>query len=191
MDVRTDQEIISLILHGEVHLFRHIVTRHQLMAYRTAFSVTRNHEDAQEVTQDSFMKAFASLHSFQGRSRFSTWLFRIVYHKALNHLESSNSYKKHIELGDTINMDNYFTDDSFQALIGKDQVNYIGKALDQLSSEDRVALTLYYLDEQSQQEISTITGWNLASTKQRIHRARARLDQALNKILNIEKNNLL
>ncbi len=161
------------------------------MAYRTAYSVTRNHEDAQEVAQDAFMKAFSSLHTFQGRSRFSTWLFRIVYHKALNHLEGSKSYKKHVGLDDTTGMDQYFTGDSFQTLVGKDQARYIGKALDLLSAGDRVALSLYYLDGQSQQEISTITGWSPASTKLRIHRARARLNQALHKILDTEKDNLL
>ena len=191
MDDRTDEEIISFVLKGHVAEYRHIAERHQHMAYRTAFSVTRNHEAAQEVVQDAFMKVFSSLGSFQGRSRFSTWLFRIVYHKALNYLEASESYKKHIVMDEAVNTDNYVAEDSTRSLFGNDQVKYIQQALDLLSAEDRIALSLYYLEERPQPEISEITGWSLASTKQRIHRARARLDQVLNKILNNEKKDLL
>jgi RNA polymerase sigma factor (sigma-70 family) len=191
MDSRTDEEIIRLILNGHTDAYRSLVERHQQMVYRVAFSVTRNHEDAEEVTQDAFLKAFTSLSGFQGRSRFTTWLFRIVYHRALNHLESSGSYRKYVELDESISAGHHMADDGFRSLNEKDQIKYIGKALDQLNAGDRMALSLYYLEDMPQQEISGITGWSLASTKQRVHRARAKLHQALNAILKTEKKNLL
>lgn len=191
MGIRTDEEIISCILNGDIQDFRLLVERHQIMAYRTALSVTRYREDAQEVLQDAFLKAFSALNSFQGRSRFSTWLFRIVYYQALNHLEKIKHYQNKIELDENINTDNHPVADSFGRLVSEDRVLYIGKALDMLSAEDRTALNLYYLEEQPQPEIATTTGWSLTSTKQRIHRARTRLELALDKLLKIEKNNLL
>lgn len=191
MDERTDEEIIRSVLSGRVHDFQLLVERHMKLAYRTAFSVVRNHEDTQEILQDAFLKAFTSLASFHGKSKFSTWLFRIVYHTSLNHLEKSKSYQKNILLGDIKNAEDYIIGDSWNQLINKDQVMYIGKALNLLSAEDRLALSLFYLDEKSQLEISSITGWSLSSTKVRIHRARSKLDKALQQILDTEKDSLI
>lgn len=191
MDNRNDKEIIKLVLNGKVYDFRYLVERYTRMAYKTAFAVTRNHEDAQEIVQDAFLKAFSSLDSFQGKSKFATWLYRIIYHTALNKLEKSKSYKNHIELMHVEEANNLSVNDSWDQLVGKDRLKYIGKALDCLSAEDRIALSLYYLDGRPQQEISNITGWNLSSTKLRIHRARAKLDQILKAILDTEKDSLL
>lgn len=191
MDARTDEEIIGLVLSGDAELFRHLVERHEGIAYRTAFAVTRNREDAEEVVQDAFMKAFTSLGAFQQRSKFSTWLFRIVYRQSLNHIEKSKPYKTNIDLGFSSEKEDYLITQDRQKLIHKDQGLYIGKALEKLSVPDRLALSLYYLDEKSQQEISVLTGWSLAATKLRIHRARSRFDEVLEKIFGNEKDNLL
>lgn len=191
MEERTDEEIIRSVLSGRVHDFQLLVERHMKLAYRTAFSVVQNHEDAQEVVQDAFLKAFTNLASFHGKSKFSTWLFRIVYHTSLNHLEKSKSYQKNILLGDIENTDDYNIGDSWNHLITKDRVKYIEDALNLLIAEDRLALSLFYLDEKSQHEISSITGWSLSSTKMRIHRARSKLNKALQQILDTEKNSLI
>jgi len=191
MEPASDEEIIKRILNGHIQDFWHIVRRYQGMAYKTAFSVTRHHEDAQEVAQDAFMKAFSSLASFKGLSRFSTWFFRIVYYTALNHLEKSKAYQRRIRPDGDLDPDSFFSEDGFRQLADKDQAQYIGRALELLVPDDRLALSLYYLDGYPQPEIAELTGWSLASTKQRIHRARTRLDQALTTLLNTEKKDLL
>lgn len=191
MDARTDEQIIGLVLNGDVQAFRHLIERHEGMAYRTAFAVTRNHEDAQEIVQDAFLKAFSCLGSFQGRSQFSTWLFRIVYRRALNHLEKSKSYKTNMDMDVMVEKADNLVTDNREKLIHKDQELYIGKVLEKLSVPDRLALSLYYLDEKSQPEISQLTGWSLSATKLRIHRARAKFDEVLEKILGTEKDSLL
>ena len=191
MDARTDEEIIGLVLNGDVQAFRHLIERHTRIAYSTAFAITRNKEDAEEIVQDAFLKAFSSLGSFQGRSRFSTWLFRIVYHRALNHIEKYKPYKTITDLDLTFEKENDLITQEREMLVHKDQEIYIGKALEKLSVPDRLALSLYYLDEKSQQEISRLTGWSLAATKGRIHRARLKFDEALEKILGNEKDSLL
>lgn len=191
MDARSDEEIIGLVLNGDVQAFRHLIERHTRIAYSTAFAVIRNHEDAEEIVQDAFLKAFSSLGSFQGRSRFSTWLFRIVYHRALNHLEKHKLYKTNTDLDFTFEKEDDLVTQEREKLVHKDQELYIGKTLEKLSVPDRLALSLYYLDEKSQQEISLLTGWSLAATKLRIHRARAKFDEVLEKILGNEKDSLL
>jgi RNA polymerase sigma factor (sigma-70 family) len=191
MDDKTDEEIIRSVRNGNVQEFRHIIGRHSTFTYRTAFAVCRNHEDAQEIIQDAFTKAFISLDSFQGKSKFSTWLFRIVYFTAINHLEKNHSYKRHIDLYDVTGsgFDIAF-DPGWDRLIRNDRIKYVGQALNQLGPEDRLALSLFYLEEKSQKEIAAITGWNLSATKLRIHRARLKLSQGLEKILENEKESL-
>lgn len=191
MDARSDEEIIGLVLNGDVQAFRHLIERHTRIAYTTAFAVTRNHEDAEEIVQDAFLKAFSFLGSFQGRSRFSTWLFRIVYHRALNHIEKYKLYKTNTDLDFKFEKEDDLITQEREELVHKDQELYIGKALEKLSVPDRLALSLYYLDEKSQQEISLLTGWSLAATKLRIHRARSKFDEAVEKILGNEKDSLL
>ena len=191
MDARTDEEIIGLVLKGDVQAFRHLIERHEEIAFRTAFAVTRNHEDAEEIVQDAFLKAFSALGSFEGRSKFATWLFRIVYRHALNHIEKSNPHKMNMGLDATAENEGDLVTPHRDKLIHKDQGIYIGKALEQLNVPDRLALSLYYLDERSQQEIAELTGWSLAATKLRIHRARSKFDEALEKILGKEKDSLL
>ncbi|NJO25248.1 MAG: RNA polymerase sigma factor [Bacteroidia bacterium] len=191
MDARTDEEIIGLVLDGDVQAFRHLIDRHKGIAYSTAFAVTRNHEDAEEIVQDAFLKAFTSLGSFQGRSKFSTWLFRIVYHRALNHIEKYKSYKTNTDLDFKFEKEDDLITQEREKLVRKEQELYIGRALEKLNAPDRLSLSLYYLDEKSQQEISQLTGWSLAATKGRIHRARSKFDEALEKILGNEKDSLL
>ncbi len=191
MEGRTDEEIILSVLDGNVQDFRYLIERHEMMAYRTAFSVCRSHEDTQEITQDAFMKAFTSLGTFHGKSRFTTWLFRIVYYTALNYLEKRNPYRKYVDLNNAKGTEYDIAATGWNNLINNDRIKYIEKALDQLTPEDRIALTLYYLEEKPQKEIAEITGWNLAATKVRIHRARTKLDQFLGILLKTEKDSLL
>src|SRR5687768_11960070 len=127
MDATTDEQIIRHVLNGDVQAFRHLIERHTGIAYSTAFAVTRNHEDAEEIVQDSFLKAFSSLGSFEGRSKFSTWLFRIVYHRALNHIEKSNPSKASMDLDFTAENEPWLVTHNRENLFHKDQELYIGK----------------------------------------------------------------
>jgi RNA polymerase sigma-70 factor (ECF subfamily) len=191
MGDQTDEAIIQRVLAGHIQDFRIIIEKHSHMAYRSAFSITNNHEDAQEIVQDAFMKAFSALSTFQGRSKFSTWLFRIVYHKALNHLEKTRNYKTITDLENIVDSEYPLNEDHWKRLVNRDQTKFLGLALSQLIPEDRLALSLYYLEEKDQKEISEITGWNLSATKVRIHRARTKLSREIEKILDTEKDSLL
>ncbi|MBN8665934.1 MAG: RNA polymerase sigma factor [Chitinophagales bacterium] len=189
MDKQNDEAIVLSVLKGNVTDFRHLVDRHSNLAYRTAFSVCQSHEDAQEITQDAFIKAFLSLASFQRKSKFSTWLFRIVYYTALNHLEKTKSYKKSVNLyGSEYDFDELadFTIPG-QLTQREEQEKFVHEALTQLNPDDRLALSLFYMEEKQQKEISQLTGWSLSAVKVRIFRARNKLQEVLEKLLVNEK----
>lgn len=193
MDEKNDEAIILSVLKGNVQDFRHLAERYSAMAYHTAFSVCRSHEDAQEITQDAFIKAFSSLSSFQRRSKFSTWLFRIVYYTALNHIEKTAAYKKHVALYEPGNdwhepADLQIPD---QLTGSTEKIKYLRQALTRLHPHDCLVLTLFYLEEKPQKEISALTGWSQSAVKVRIHRARLKLQEVLGELLPNEKKSLL
>ncbi|MEQ8811539.1 MAG: sigma factor, partial [Imperialibacter sp.] len=81
----TEEELITFIKKGESAYFRHLVDRHKSYVYTLALRVVCSHEDAQEVAQDSFIKAYHYLKGFKRGARFSTWLYRIVFNTAISH----------------------------------------------------------------------------------------------------------
>ena len=79
---RTDEEIVARILGGETALFELLMRRHNQRVYRVAFAIVGDRGEAEDVTQDTFVRAFEHLDQFAGRARFSTWLTRIAVHEA-------------------------------------------------------------------------------------------------------------
>ena len=77
---------IDQVLGGNINAFTYIVDRHKDKAYNLAFRICCNHEEAEEIAQDSFLKAYRALGSFKRKSSFSTWLYRIVYNTAISYV---------------------------------------------------------------------------------------------------------
>lgn len=169
----------------------YLVRTYKDLAYTIAIGIVFNNEDAEEVVQDSFMKAFRSLHTFRGASKFSTWLFRIVYNTALSKLKRKKMplaglYEKMNEakliVADT---------EEWDLLKREERKKYIALALDQLTTEDRLVITLHYIGEKSISEICEITGKEKSAIKMQLLRGRKQLALALGLLLNDEVKDLL
>lgn len=189
MDPRSDLEILAAIAAGQVNAYRFIIGRYKNMAYATAYSILRNREEAEDVVQDAFIRAYKALGKFQGKSKFSTWLFRIIYFTALTKYQAVKYQRVSIPLEEDIEK-HASLNDGLIALQEDERTKFLSAAMDQLSAEDRLAVTLYYAEEKSHPEIAALTGWNVSATKVRIHRARKKMKEYLNRILS-DKNTLL
>src|SRR5688500_14589161 len=162
------------------------------MAYSTAYSILRNKQEAQDAVQEAFTKAYNSLNSFQGKSKFSTWLFRIVYYTSLTKYQNTKYQRISVQFEEKDQLDrDSAVNDGLISLHEKDQIKFLHAAMNQLNPEDKLAITLYYVEEKSQPEIAELTGWNLSATKVRIHRARQKLDRYLSHVLSGDKKSLL
>jgi len=162
------------------------------MAYSTAYSILRNKQEAQDAVQEAFAKAYNSLNSFQGKSKFSTWLFRIVYYTSLTKYQNTKYQRISVQFEEKDQLDrDSAVNDGLISLHEKDQIKFLHAAMNQLNPEDKLAITLYYVEEKSQPEIAELTGWNLSATKVRIHRARQKLDRYLSHVLSGDKKSLL
>ena len=164
--------------------------RYQALAYTVALRVVGNPQDAEEVVQDAFLKAFAALVHFQRAAKFSTWLYRIVYNTALTKTRSRPLLSDPPPTTETTE-EHSATGDGWEAVRHADQKKYLALALARLPPEDALVLTLHYLGEQSIAEICVILGKKTSAIKMQLLRSRKQLEQALTQLLPTEFQHLL
>lgn len=178
----TDTEIISRILQGESAIYAQLVERYQNFVFTLVLRFTDSREDAEEISQDIFVKAYRSLADFRGESKFSTWLYTVVRTSCLTFLR-----KKRL---DTTSIDNERTflqlenhESAFRAdtVETKSRHAMVNEAIRLLSPDDSQLITLFYKGEQSLEEIGRIMGLEPNTVKVKLHRARHRLKEKMEK----------
>lgn len=191
MNNKTDLVIISKVLAGDVSAYNALVDKYRNMVFTLAYNIILNREDAEEVAQDVFVKAFTALKLFKRESGFSTWLYRIVVNTALN--------KKKLKKLRTLSIEEQLTgeinDDNVYLLIHKhenrDAKKYIQLAMNALSEDERICMTMYYLNELSVSEINELTGISTANIKVLLYRGRKHIYNKMNNLLKDEIKNLI
>jgi len=176
-----DQYIIDKVLAGEQSLYAELVNKYKSYAFTIAQKILQNRPEAEETAQDGFIKAYQHLAGFNRESKFSTWLYRIVFNTAISYKRKSRQQFQSLE--STVIE---YSQDADGILEKTDKKKYLNQALLKLNEADRTALTLFYLEEFSLEEIAEITGMQANTAKVRIHRARLRLADELKNILNQE-----
>jgi len=177
-----DNELISRVLKGDQQAYAGLVTRYQNYVFTLSLRFTKNREDAEEVSQDIFVKAYRSLADFRGASKFSTWLYTIVNTTCITFLR-----KKRMEVHSLDNEKIFEVADSVDSGMRANQVEQksrvamVNNAIEMLNPDDAEVLTLFYKGEQSLEEIAMILGIEANTAKVRLHRARTRLKEKMEK----------
>jgi RNA polymerase sigma-70 factor (ECF subfamily) len=187
----SDNEIISRVLQGEQNAYTELVNRYQNYVFTLTLRMIKSREDAEEVAQDVFIKAYRSLADFRGESKFSTWLYTITNTTSITFLRKkkleihSLNNEKVFEAADSLNS-------GFRANIveQKSRVNMVNQAISMLSPDDAEVITLFYKAEQSLEEISKIFGLETNTVKVRLHRARTRLKEKMETHFSEEVKNI-
>ena len=187
----SDNEVLSRVLQGDQQAYAEIVKRYQAFVFTIALRYTPSREDAEEIAQDCFVKAYRSLSDFRGESKFSTWLYTIVTTTCLTFLRKkkldiqSLDNEKVFEAADSV-------DSGFRAnqVEQKSRVTMVNKAIGLLSTDDAQILTLFYKGEQSLEEIARILTIEANTVKVRLHRARQRLKEKMEKHFAAELSDL-
>ncbi len=190
MAINKDQLYIDKVISGELSAYTYLVDKHKDMAFSVALRIVRNREDAEEIVQDAFVKAYQNMDAFRNKSKFSTWLYRIVFNAAI-----SRTRKKSLESTDldSFVIDNYSTDEikeNINKLDSNEQIKLVNKLIDKLPPLEYTLINLYYKEECSIDEISEITGLTDSNVKVKLHRIRKKLYSELQQILNIELNTM-
>ena len=183
MDNQEELEFIRRVLDGEHAAYAFLVDRYKGMAFSIAVKILGNEEDAQDVAQEGFIKAYQQLHQFEGKSKFSTWLYTIVYRTAL--AKAKEAKVKTFSI--TQQFKETFTDDystpQLKLMQADDEQRSVNQAVNKLSKTDALIVILYYIDDNSIREIRQITGMSVANIKIRLFRARKKLERELKFLL--------
>ena len=174
---------IEQIKAGDTFRFTYFVDTYKDMAFSIAFRILNNTENAEEVVQDAFLKTYRSLHKFRQDAKFSTWLYKIVVNTALTKAKRNKAWANETALTDIGEIATGQVEEAYRNLARWDRQKIINQALDQLNIEDRLLLTLYYLNENSIEEITEITGVPRENIKMKLHRARKKMYLLLEKKL--------
>jgi len=181
----SDTGLIEQALAGNQSAYAELVKRHQRFVFTLAMRFTKSREDAEEIAQDCFVKAYRSLASFQGQSKFTTWLYSIVYTTAMTFLRKRRP--------DTIAIDDENVNLQIENNAAQTDVNdaehksrafYLNQAITQLSPDDGAIITLFYKGEQS-------LGMEANTIKVKLFRARQRLKAKLERNLKEEVKELI
>lgn len=179
----SDKEIIESVLKGNSADFVFIIDRYKNKAFSMLKRMLKNNEDAEELLQDCFLKAYNNLKSFKFESKFSTWFYRIVYNTALTKLSGK---KRQIEndmtdIDELHNIQSKYLADEF---IENDLSDTVRKIVNELPEKNAVIITLFYLEEMTCEEISNVLKITVNNVKVLLHRSRNLLKEI------IEKKNL-
>lgn len=191
MRFQEDHHYIEKTLQGNMNAYGQLILKHQKYVFTLALRMLKNREEAEEAAQDAFMKAFHSLRTFEGNSKFTTWLYKIVYNEALGRLRKSKTIS--IQLDEVGEMASNSVDylDGLRALQLIERKELIQSGLEAMKPVESAVLTLFYLEEQSIKEIEEIMGLKSSHVKILLHRGRKSLLESLQKITNSELIHLL
>lgn len=191
MNKTDDIYYIEAVRNGNVQAFSYLVEKYQKLVYTLALKLLKKPEEAEEMAQDTFIKAFQKLDIYEGKSKFSTWLYSITYNACISELRKRRIEFKSLDDRQISDQDEQKMHDYYRETKKEDQEKYLTLALEKLPEDDQVLVTLYYYENQSMDEISTITGLSVSNVKIKIHRARKRMYSLLQEMLKEEIYSLL
>jgi len=188
----TDTELIAQSLAGNQAAYADLMKRHQRFVFTLALRFAKGREDAEEIAQDCFVKAYRSLANFNGESKFSTWLYSIVYTTAMTFLRKKRVDTTSIDDENTyIQLENQSGSMDANMAEQKSRSYYVNQAIEQLLPDDAMIITLFYKGEQSLEEIGQAMGIETNTVKVKLFRARQRLKERLERTLKHEVNELI
>lgn len=188
MEHTEEQVYINRIKNGDPAPYSFIVDTYKYMAYTIALKILGNAEDAQDAAQESFIKAYQQIRQFEGKSKFSTWLYTIVYRTAISKLKENKIAT--LSISDSIN-ENYaqdFTTPQLEQLQLEDEQRHVKLAIQKLPRTEALLITLFYINENTVREIREITGLSSANIKIKLFRARKKLERELKFLMNYKLN---
>lgn len=189
---QTDEELINEVLTGQTKAYSELVTRHQRFVFSLAMRFAKKREDAEEIAQDCFVKAYKALGTFQQSSKFSTWLYTITYTTAMSFLRKKRLDTDSIDdEGNNIQLESKVSDFNANLAERKSTSYWLNIAIDQLMPDDAMIISLFYHGEQSLEEIGTALNMDPNNIKVRLHRARTRLKEKLQFLLRDEVKELI
>jgi RNA polymerase sigma-70 factor (ECF subfamily) len=187
LEADADVEVVRRVQAGDVAAFDRLILKYRERVFGVVYNLTSNREDAADLTQDAFIKAFQSIHRFNGQSSFFTWLYRIAVNSTLTHLRKAR-LRTFFSL-ERIDSDEPVAKEIIEALTdkaGADRGSFVRElqeklndALQKLSIKHRTVVTLFEIDGLSHQEIAEVMECSVGTVRSRLHYAKQLLQSEL------------
>lgn len=181
-----EQHIINQIIEGDTKAFAILVDRYKDLVFTLTIRMLKNREEAEEVSQDTFIKVFKSLGKFKGDSKFSTWIYRVAYNTCLDRIKKNKRQLKEVSIDEFTEHQIKTMDNALDTLEKHEQEKAIQECLQQLPSEDSFLLTLFYFEDFTLEEISKIVNIEVNNVKVKLFRSRKKLASILKQRLEPE-----
>ena len=190
--VSDDAALVERARANDPGAFDELVERYKQRIYGTVYHMTSNHEDANDLAQETFIRAFKNLHRFKGDSSFYTWIYRIAVNTTINFLNSHRRRSKnHLSLDDVdarVQDDPDFIERTrgegpASEVAANELMEQLNAAMQKLSADHRLVVTLYDIQGLSHAEIAKITNSSEGTVRSRLYYARLQLQQLLKRYL--------
>ena len=175
---------VRRIKDGHTDAFVHIVRRYQRMVFTIVSKIVSRKVEAEDITQEVFIKAFQFLDKFREESEFATWLYRIAYNTTISELRKRKHEFTAIE-DNFANMPDAEIADAIDEISVEDKLQYLDIVLKKLPPDDALLISMFYLNNQSIQQISDITNNSIANVKVKLHRIRKFMNFEINKLIQL------
>ncbi|MFD2585314.1 RNA polymerase sigma factor [Croceitalea marina] len=186
MEQNQYQPNVQLIINGNSQEFSKLVDNYKNLVFTVALRMLKNTEEAEEVTQDTFVKVFKSIKSFKGDSKFSTWIYRIAYNSCLDRLKKIKKVQQIKSFDEISGVEISDLSTVLDAIEREEKSKVLKQCIGLLSPSDSALLTLFYFEEKNLNELSKILNLTENNVKVKLFRARARLAKILKERLNPE-----
>lgn len=182
-----DRQLVRQSQEGRLSAFDELIRRYQERVYATVYHMTSNHEDANDLTQEAFVKAYKAINSFKGDSSFFTWVYRIAVNKTINFLKQRRNRHNNLSLND-LDFNAEHDPDLISLISDKNPRRDLGlvelqeklnEAMQKLSETHRLVVTMHDVQGMSHEEIAKVLGCNTGTVRSRLFYARQQLQGSL------------
>jgi RNA polymerase sigma-70 factor (ECF subfamily) len=171
---KEESHIIKEILNGKTEQYEYFLDRYGQQVFVLVDRIVSCQEDAEELTQDVFLKAFQQLSSFKAESSFSTWIYRIATNLAISAVRKKRNDVLRLDDSVFANLSDTQVDEALEDE-SEEQMERLQQAMNQLEADERALITLYYLEEKPLAEVAFILGMTEGNAKVKLHRIRKKL----------------
>lgn len=171
---KEEAHIIKEILNGKTEQYEYFLDRYGQQVFVLVDRIVSCQEDAEELTQDVFLKAFQQLSSFKAESSFSTWIYRIATNIAISAVRKKRNDVLRLDDSVFANLSDTQVDEALEDE-SEEQMERLQQAMNQLEADERALITLYYLEEKPLAEVAFILGLTEGNAKVKLHRIRKKL----------------
>lgn len=182
MEYKGDIFYISQVLEGKQGAFSYLVDRHKDRAFNLALRICCNREDAEEIAQDAFLKAYRSLGQFKMKSSFATWFYRIVYNTSISMVRTRKKEPLSLEDFPADATDFIGVNSSEEKAETEYRNSLVNFALQKMNEDERGLIGLYYYEELSLEEIALVTGISKSNIKVKLFRTRQKMIEIIKKV---------